>query len=295
MSDEWMSDESLEAEADIESALPLVVGGGFDNLAPEDVDALFANASSQLTSAEAESLGDALRAVGRWANDRQLGQLAGTVLPTAGAAIGTVYGGPIGMAIGRTVGERAGQAVAGNRPATPATAPAAAPTAPRQAGTAPAPRAAEPTPTIAQPASGTPTPEVGGSPAAAKLLYLVQNPAFLSSLIALALGPQGQQTVPLGADGKPVRVGAFVNAANSLASQAAQDADALVLDGDTESEADTYLKDESGAFLCDPAVPEQRANALLKLLQQDDKSFSARTGDGETDDETAWDSWAGEW
>ena len=116
--DPWVNDDMLEAEEDIESALPIVVAsaGGFDDSESEAVDDLFAQVVSPLSATEAESLGNALRTVGRWANDRQLGQVAGKVLPTAGAAIGTVYGGPVGTMIGSKIGERAGQALGGGSP-----------------------------------------------------------------------------------------------------------------------------------------------------------------------------------
>lgn len=294
--DPSIPDDMLEAEEDIESALPIVVAGtgGFDDSESEAVDDLFAQVVSPLSATEAESLGNALRTVGRWANDRQLGQLAGAVLPTAGAAIGTIYGGPVGTMIGQKVGERAGQAIAGRPPQ--------ASTTTSQRGTQPTPAAAQPTPAAVQPEPAAVQPEpaaaqpVGdGSQAAAKLLYLVQNPAFLSSLIALTLGSRGQSTVAVGTDGKQVPRGALINAANSLTAQAAQDADALVSDAGSD-DSDSYLRDATGSFTCDPAVPEQRAHTLLRLLQEEDESLSALyDAYDETDDDADWNSWNQEW
>ena len=269
----WSSAELLDAADEIESALPLVLAANVDHRSPEAVDDLFARVTSRISALEAESLGNALRAVGGWANDAQLGQLASAVLPVAGTAIGTAYGGPLGAALGKTVGERAAQAISGRT----------APSAPAAAGGVPA---AAPGPTQA---GGD------GSPAATKLLYLVQNPSFLSSLVALALGSQGQSTVPVGTASRPVPVGAFMNLVTSLAGRAAQEADALA--GDGESTSDSYLRSETGCLTCDPAVPEQRADALLKLLQRADEAapmlgdMDGEVWDGDIDS----DAWTGEW
>jgi hypothetical protein len=122
------------------------------------------------------------------------------------------------------------------------------------------------------PAAPAATGTAGGSQAAAQLLYLVQNPAFLSSLVALALGSQGRPTVPVGASPEEVPNAAFLTLAMQLAGQAAEDADALV--GGGESLSDAYLRDETGYFTCDPAVPAQRASALLRRLQQEDETVS---------------------
>src|SRR2546425_542657 len=119
----WSSAELLDAADEIESALPLVLAANVDHRSPEAVDDLFARVTSRISALEAESLGNALRAVGGWANDAQLGQLASAVLPVAGTAIGTAYGGPLGAALGKTVGERAAQAISGR---TAPSAPAAA-------------------------------------------------------------------------------------------------------------------------------------------------------------------------
>jgi hypothetical protein len=117
---------------------------------------------------------------------------------------------------------------------------------------------------------------VDGSVAAAKLLYLAQNPAFLSSLIGLALGSNGQQTVPVGPGNVSVPAGAFMNLAANLVGQVAQDADDLA--GDAADLGDAYLRDGEGCLTCDPATPRQRADALLQLLQGEDESFSALVG-----------------
>jgi hypothetical protein len=255
-------DDFFEATEDIESALPMVLAPEASDLDAEALDDAFSRVADRLSPQEVESIGSALRTVGKWANNRGLGQVASTVLPTAATAIGTAYGGPLGAAVGRAVGERAAQAVGGQQRRPPSPAPAATPSAPPSQTPGPS------------------APTGDGSQAAAKLLYLVQNPAFLSSLVALALGSQGTSTVSIGPEDKQVPVGAFVNVATSLAGEAAEDADALT--ADTESVSDEYLRDESGRLTCDPAVPRERVHALLGLLQREDEWQH-----GETDE--AWD------
>ena len=291
----WTSGEAIEAEAEIESAVPIVLAGYGEDIAPESVDPVFARALAGLTEAEAESLGNALRKVGKWANDKKLGQLAGAVLPVAGAAVGTVYGGPLGATIGRTIGERAGQAIAGKpKPAGPVAAPAAAPRPTSFEPAGAVPTAGEPA--IPEPAAAAaPVGPVGdGSPSAAKLLYLVQNPAFLSSLVSLALGLKGQPTVPVGSDDKPVPLGAFLNVANNLLAKTTEDAEALVGDGDAESLS--YLRSETGCLACDPAVPSERAKALLDLLQREEESLvSLGAQYGESLEAEDWSEWGEDW
>jgi hypothetical protein len=75
----------------------------------------------------------------------------------------------------------------------------------------------------------------GGSQAAGQLLYLIQNPAFLTSLLALTIGAHSRTSVPVGENGVEVPHGAFVNALSNLASRAAEEADALLPDS-AESE-----------------------------------------------------------
>jgi hypothetical protein len=300
--DFWAPEDLAGAGEDIESALPLVLAGEASERDFEAVDDVFARVVSRLSPQETESFGSALQAVGQWANDRAaLGQLASTVLPLAATAVGTAYGGPIGAAVGKSLGERAAQAI-GGRPAGPA-APAApaTPAAPAPPPAAPAPSPAPVTPAAPAPAPpsiapGAPTPPAGdGSKSAAQLLYLVQNPAFLSSLVALALGSQGQSAVPVGAGSQQVPVGALVNLASNLIGKAAEDADALA--GDAEGLSESYLRDASGCLTCDPAVPSQRADVLLRFLQEADEATAtlADTYEETWGDDAAWESWLDEW
>jgi hypothetical protein len=104
------------------------------------------------------------------------------------------------------------------------------------------------------------------SPAAGQLLGLVQNPAMLSSLTSLATGSPGKSTVPVGQQGVAAPVGALMGLLSTLANQAAQDAEAIF--PVNEAESLSYLTDSNGNLICDPSVPTERGNVLLRLLQQ---------------------------
>jgi hypothetical protein len=73
--------------------------------------------------------------------------------------------------------------------------------------------------------------------------------------------------------GTEVPLGAFTNLLNTLAGRAAQEADALAVESDER--ASSYLLDSEGRFLCDPAVPAQRADVLLQLLEREEESLSS--------------------
>ncbi len=267
----WISGEADAAAEEIDSALPIVIGSGLRDAPWESVDDVFARLTERLSPPETEGIGSALRTIGKWASRAQLDQLAGKLAPVAGAAAGTAIGGPVGTMIGKSIGDKVGQMAGGSRPAG---APAAVP--PGMAPVVPAatiPPAAPTTgtdPGAAPPPTGTTAPPTGGeSQAAARLLYLVQNPAFLSSLVSLALGSAGQPTVPAGPDGTPVRVGAFMNLATTLAGKAAEDADALAGDAGSDG-AEAYIAGADGCPSCDPAIATERADALLAFLQRQD-------------------------
>ena len=122
--DFWTSGEADAAAEEIDSALPIVIGGGLRDAPWESVDDVFARLTDRLSPPETESFGSALRTIGKWASRAQLDQLAGKLAPVAGAAAGTAIGGPVGTMIGKSIGDRVGQMAGGSRPAG---APAAAP------------------------------------------------------------------------------------------------------------------------------------------------------------------------
>lgn len=130
-----------------------------------------------------------------------------------------------------------------------------------------------------QVAPGAPSePAAGGNQPAGQLLHVIQNPAFLTSLLSLVMGSHGRSSVPVA--GKDVPVGAFMNLISTLAGQAAQGAQTA--SSPTEEEAiPSYLTDAEGRLLVDPVDPVQRANVLLKLLEEESESMLfAQEGDG---------------
>lgn len=60
-----------------------------------------------------------------------------------------------------------------------------------------------------------------------------------------------------------MQAGAIASMLSALAGEAAADADELLRESD---ETSAYLRDSEGNFLADPAVPEERAEALYRVL-----------------------------
>lgn len=176
--------------------------------------------------------------------DPTVGQIAGTVLPVAGTAIGTIYGGPVGGALGAQLGTAAGQAfTGGQRRPVSATRPAQKTSSPKP----PAP----------------PSPIKGGANvAASQLLQLTQNPAVLQGLASLSLGDKGSQTVRT-QNGQQVPIGAILNLISQLTNKAAVEADAHM---PASEDLTDYLKDDLDRYLVDPHNPEQRAGLVYALL-----------------------------
>lgn len=103
----------------------------------------------------------------------------------------------------------------------------------------------------------------GGNPAGA-LLSVLQNPQVLQSLMSLAMGSAGRQTVPVGASQTPVPTSAVANLIGQLGSGAFAQAEAVA----EPSEAlPAYLYKE-GQLAVDPGAPEQRAARLLEMLSE---------------------------
>lgn len=274
MHSQWVDPAAVLEAEEIEAGLSNVLGDGIiEEATPEDVESWLGEAMSQLTPLERESVGNALRDLGRWArNQSAIRDIAGKALPTVGTIVGTAYGGPVGAAVGGQLGQIAGQAVAGRKPSTEP--PSMPPTEPTQ-------------PTGAAPGGAT----VSGSQAAGQLAHLIQNPAFLTSLLALAMGRHGRASVPVGERGTEVPHGAFMNLLSSLAGRAAQEAEMLSMPDESEETAPSYLLDSEGNFLCDPAVPAQRAGVLLRLLEQEDEPLPTHEEVSEHDPVVALESW----
>lgn len=207
-----------------------------------------------LTPAEAFNFRKALRAAAKTGTqilkDPMVGQIAQTALPIAGGALGTMIGGPAGTMVGAQLGQVAGSAFAGAQQAhaTPAT----QPTVGRPVATPM---------TAAQP-QASPL-GANGSPAAAQLLQLLQNPAVQKGLLALAMGSQARQTVRAGESEVPV--GSFMNLLNTLSAQAAQDAVSL---SPNESLSEDDGEALGGIARIEPMYAEPES--LYHMLHQDE-------------------------
>jgi hypothetical protein len=103
----------------------------------------------------------------------------------------------------------------------------------------------------------------GGGSATTQLLSLLQRPETMQALGAMSLGPAGRRSIPVGSAQTPVPVGAITNLIGQLANQAS--AEAAVL-GDGAEASLTYMTDEAGAFVGDPALDRDRAARLWDLL-----------------------------
>jgi hypothetical protein len=267
---EWTDDESVLEAQEIEAGLSTVLRGGLDGASPEQIEQWIDAAASQLSPVESFDLGNALRQIGQSVGGQSgLRQLAGQALPLVGTAVGTAYGGPVGAAIGSQLGQIAGQAVAGAQPKQQA-----------QAITSPGTQAA----------SGAPIePTATVNKAAGQLLHVTQNPAFLTSLLSLVMGSQGRTSVPVA--GKDVPVAAFMNLVSTLAGQAAQGAPMTSQPTEEES-IPSYLTDAEGRPLVDPVDPVQRADVLMKLLQEDaERQWIAHQSSVEAGEEDQSDRW----
>ncbi len=220
-----------------------------------------------MTPAESFDFGSALNQMGRGLNralsDPTVAAVARTALPIAGAALGTVIGGPVGTALGSQLGTLAAGALPGHpaRPGVPVppgvaaapVAPGAFPTpmmtmgVPNPASMLPAPAIApSPVPVPATNAS----PVAGGSAAAGQALALSQQPHVLQALLSAALGEHGRTTV----GGLPVAqlLGMF----SDILGQAAADADELhyLAGGAGDSEAVWEMSEDVGLRSLYPSV-----------------------------------------
>lgn len=208
----------------------------FRALSDEEIDLMLGEVLSGMSPEEIEGFWGSLKRFARRAG-RTLVRAAPKILPVAGGALGTLFGGPLGTAIGTKLGGLAGGLVrsAGRPPARPRAAPGG--------------RSAVP---------------AGGSNAAAQLMALLGNPALLQSLLGQLMGGRGR--VEVVADGEAVEVpfGAFMNALEQLAAEAALEAHES---GVAEAGVPEYVLDEEGLPMEDAGLPEVRARMLLELLQ----------------------------
>ncbi|TDC52904.1 hypothetical protein E1212_07100 [Jiangella ureilytica] len=208
-------------------ALAEVLSDDYAAATPADLDLAVADVLDELSPAEAFGFGKALRQLGGGAgklvSDPAFAQIAGRVLPVAGAAAGTAIGGPLGTAVGTQLGSVAARSLP-----QPRTTPAAAPPAP-SAG--------------------------GGSVAATQAAVLTQHPTVAKGLLAMAMGEHGKKTV----DGVPVA--ALMSMLSSVFGRAAADADELMYlggHGDAEEAAEWGDDDSLYTALVDADNAELR-------------------------------------
>ena len=191
-----------------------------------------------------------------------LGKAAAPVLQRAAPAIaqgalsGASVGGPWGALIGAGAGA-ASSALGGAKRA-----PAAAPPA-----------------RMAPPAAAAPLPT--GQPAAATLVSLLQNPTVQKVLTSQVFGASGTPQVTT-ATGATLPRGAI----NGLLMQLLANASEGLGESEELSEQ-SYLQDDSGEYLIDPASSEQQAALVLSHLQGDSvPGFAAQPG--ELSDTVEW-------
>ena len=105
----------------------------------------------------------------------------------------------------------------------------------------------------------------GGQPgsSASQLLSMLQRPEVMQSLGALAMGPAGRPTVPVGSAQTPVPTNAIASMLGLLLNRAV-DEQAALSDG---SESDLgYLTNTAGEWVVDPSESDQRAALIYELL-----------------------------
>lgn len=213
-----------------------------EGVSPEDVESFFSDLGS-FASKAAKTVGKALPAV----------------LPVAGTVVGTAFGGPLGGALGGALGSVAGSAV-GSAVQGKKVLPALKKSIRPALGG------------VAQAAGGAIQRAIPGAAggAASQLLNILAQPKVMQGLQSMAVGQLGNQAIPIA--GTQVPVGAIANLIGSLANQAAAEQQAFYY----ETEAiPAYLLNSEGYPIVDPAVPEQRAAALLNLLQQENYQQAA--------------------
>lgn len=207
----------------------------FADVSGDHLEEVVAASMDNLPEAMAENF---LKALG------SLGKAAAPVLQRAapGIAQGAVSGASVGGPWGAFIGAGAGAAsslLGGAKPKR------AAPGAAPPAGMAPA--AAAPLPT--------------GQPAAATLVSLLQNPTVQKALMSQVFGTSGTPQVTT-ATGATLPRGAI----NGLLMQLLANASEGLGESEELSEQ-SYLQDDSGEYLIDPASSEQQAALVLSHLQ----------------------------
>jgi hypothetical protein len=255
------------AESAYHVGLRSALAPAYQGLSTEEIDDLVERVMESASAEDAEDFGSFLSDLGR-----TVAPIAAQVLPIAAPIVGTMVGGPAGAMVGQMVGQYAGKALGGAAPApssAPRTAPQLAPPpAPRPVSPPPQPVSqATPQPAVAAPTGSAPVtpPDAAATSALGQLIALLDNPALKQLLAGQVLGPAGVKTVPVGPESIPVSFPTMMEALSVLAGTAAETAASYGESAEAESTA--YLQDASGRYVYDPAVPEERAAALVAQLR----------------------------
>lgn len=256
-------EDDEEDTAELAEGLREVLHEDYAAASNEQLQEVLESILSTMTPAEGFSFKKALRAIKRGGRrlirSKAVGKIAGKALPFVGGAVGTLIGGPVGTALGTKLGQVAGKAVAGASKGRPRR---RGRRGRRRRGLAPAIGRV-----LGNRGAAALRGVTSGSPAALQLLRLTQNKNVLKGLMSLAAGTNGRSAIKLG--GASVPLGGILNTLKSLTEQAAAEADALMY----EQAADhSYLQDEEGEYIVDPSEAEERAEAVVELLNEEEEA-----------------------
>lgn len=253
----YESMDSFETSPLYFEAVRVALGDREGRMSDEQVQAILREAAVQLSPEEMEFLKKAFRKIG--SGIKKFGKAAvrvgkkalpvvGRLAQIAAPIAGTIIGGPVGAQIGGLVSSGIGSLL-------------------NRGGGQAIPRSPSPVAMSNPSLSGNIRLLQPQQPAANQLLGLLQNPAFLQSLVGQVLGGRSQGTVrmrtPSQGGNSNIPFGAFMNLLGQLSTQAAVEAN-----GHIKSKP-TYLYDAQGEFLIDdPASNEARAKLLLDMLSE---------------------------
>lgn len=261
------TDEFSSQSADDYIEVRKLLAPEFQDLATDEIEDIFYEMfGDSLTAEDVEfsfkKLGRGIANIGR-----KIAPVAAKIAPVAGAAIGTAIAPGAGTAIGGALGSVAGQAlyrIPQNRPRA-STRPPAARSQPRIRQS----RRRPPSSRRQRGRGRQPSRRgVQASPAAAQLTALLANPQVQRSLLALLMGSAGRQSIRIA--GESVPVGALASTLEVYARAAAEEHAALQPYSETAS---SYLLDDYGEFLVDPASQEERAALIYELVEEENRAL----------------------
>lgn len=214
----------------------------FSGMPSDDLETIIEGSISGLP---ADAVDDFTKALGSFGKTVGSGAQGAAPSIAQGAATGATVGGPWGALIGAGAGlASASLRKKGPRPTAPVPPVGVMPVA---AGTPASPPVTSALPT--------------GQGAAATVLSLLQDPTVQQALLSQVLGASGSQEVQTASGTSLPRA-----AINNLLTQLIANSSESLPESD-EAFDESYLQDESGEYLVDPASPEQQAALVLSHLQ----------------------------